>query len=283
MSPQNNVATASTKLDIITPQEDRDEHGLNIDRDSYALVMGDPTAGAFAVTGQPEDLQGFAERISDLLRRKLPRHGANSYSGPSHPIPATSPTSTGREHPRSIAETADQAAAILGPEWTANPGPWGVSATLTNGRAEVELGVENYRDFFINPSWTEPTYLPDVDPAQGLQLLPELIADRILTGRNAGQRLRLALAIAGIPTFIEPRTHNIGINLASAGQILITGDDTVTSDHDQTDHEGWLANHYPSLDSENMTTVYRTGNRDFTADTSAAVTAVTTYVQQLTC
>lgn len=71
MTQRYEVGHADTDLEILTPDMDPDEHGLEFEADdegSYALVIGDPWSSAFAIVGSPEELELFAERITDLVR-----------------------------------------------------------------------------------------------------------------------------------------------------------------------------------------------------------------------
>lgn len=67
MSERYEVGMADCDLAIITPGVAPGEHALDVGSDNYALVIGDPWAAAFAVVGSPQELRGFARRVSKLV------------------------------------------------------------------------------------------------------------------------------------------------------------------------------------------------------------------------
>ena len=72
MSKRYEVDNATTHLEIITPDDDPDTHGLELDDGRYALMIGNPWSSAFAIAGSPEDIREFSRRVSELVERSLP-------------------------------------------------------------------------------------------------------------------------------------------------------------------------------------------------------------------
>ncbi|MGP4112962.1 hypothetical protein ACTWP5_18880 [Streptomyces sp. 4N509B] len=80
MSKRYEVDGADTDLEIVSPESDRDESGLDLDSGNYALVIGNPWASAFAIEGSPTDLREFARRVSELVQEALPNDAAHLTS-----------------------------------------------------------------------------------------------------------------------------------------------------------------------------------------------------------
>ena len=94
---------------------------------------------------------------------------------------------------------------------------------------------------------------------------------------HAGDLLRQALSEAGITSRFDgdSASHYVQIpDLDPDGGYFIVCDINSHSSHRADHHAGWAAAYYPADGDGEFTTIYHTGIRDFTADTSAVVTAI---------
>lgn len=57
-------AADETPIYVLTPEQDPDDHGVDLSHGAHAVVIGDPGSSAFAVTGTPTQLRAFAARIA---------------------------------------------------------------------------------------------------------------------------------------------------------------------------------------------------------------------------
>jgi hypothetical protein len=68
MTRRYETATADCDLRVI-PSDTAEDAGLeDVPPGSYALIIGNPWASAFAVIGPPEDLLRFASKIADTVQ-----------------------------------------------------------------------------------------------------------------------------------------------------------------------------------------------------------------------
>lgn len=61
-------AATDIPLSVINPPTDPAEHGLDLPPGTHTLVIGDPAATAYAVTGSPDELRAFTTRIANEVR-----------------------------------------------------------------------------------------------------------------------------------------------------------------------------------------------------------------------
>jgi hypothetical protein len=97
---------------------------------------------------------------------------------------------------------------------------------------------------------------------------------------TAGPLLQQALHTVGIDSHFDghPTAGCFWLVVeATPGEIWIDSANRKT-DHAPADHPGWVACHYPDLETGEFTLIYATGICDFTADTEAVVQAVRRYL-----
>lgn len=86
------------------------------------------------------------------------------------------------ELPWSIAEFTAAARDLLGPEWHAQPGSWGMTGILTGPRLSCTVGVGRgglYVDPDVSDADVATVYRPDVHARDGRAAVAAVIADAV--------------------------------------------------------------------------------------------------------
>jgi hypothetical protein len=65
MSKRYEISDADAPLEITAA--DDDEHGLELDRGNYALIIGDPGEAAHAIAGTPDQIRAFHRRLTAVV------------------------------------------------------------------------------------------------------------------------------------------------------------------------------------------------------------------------
>src|ERR1035438_2540149 len=83
MSRRYEVGTAGeTRVEVLTSPEDVEEEDLaDSAAGERALVIGDPWASAYAITGQPGEIRAFARRVMGEVDEAFPVSPASQVPG----------------------------------------------------------------------------------------------------------------------------------------------------------------------------------------------------------